>query len=249
MEYNRIINGLPVCAAYSDESVRDIFIPLLEGLDNMQKKAGRRILVMLAAPPAAGKSTMVSFLQELSRSRGMAPLTAIGMDGFHHYQDYLQSHSVELDGETVAMTQVKGSPISFDLPKLTERIQRLLREDECPWPHYDRTLHNPVEGAVTVSGDIVLLEGNYLLLDEPGWRELKALADYTVFISADEQDVKERLVARKAASALPRQEAERFVERSDLRNVRLCLNKRLPADLCLKMLPNGEYVFDSGKLP
>ncbi len=248
MEYNRIINGLPVCAAYSDESVKDIFIPLLEGLANMHKKAGRRILVMLAAPPAAGKSTMVSFLQELGLSMGIG-LTAIGMDGFHRYQDYLKSHTVELDGETVPMVQVKGSPISFDLEKLTERIERLLREGECPWPHYDRKLHNPVEAAVTVSGDIVLLEGNYLLLDEPGWRELKAMADYTIFISADEADVKERLVTRKAASGMPREEAERFVERSDLRNVRLCLQKRLNADLNLKMLSNGEYVFDWGKLP
>lgn len=248
MEFNRIINGLPVCAAYSDESVKEIFLPLLEGLGNMQKKAGRRILVMLAAPPAAGKSTMVSFLYELAGELGL-DLTAIGMDGFHRYQDYLLSHTVELDGEAVPMVQVKGSPISFDLAKLTERIQRLLGEEECPWPHYDRKLHDPVEGAVNVSGDIVLLEGNYLLLDEPGWRELKSLADYTVFVSADEADVKERLVSRKAASGLPREEAERFVERSDLRNVRLCLQKRLPADLDLRMLSNGEYVFEQGSLP
>ena len=39
MEYNRIINGLPVCAAYSDESVENIFIPLLEGLGNTLKVA------------------------------------------------------------------------------------------------------------------------------------------------------------------------------------------------------------------
>ena len=61
--------------------------------------------------------------------------------------------------------------------------------------------------------------------------------------------MKDRLVRRKAASGMPRDEAEGFVERSDLRNVRLCLEKRLPADLNLKMLSNGEYVFDSGKLP
>lgn len=248
MEYNRIINGLPVCAAYSDESVNKIFIPLLEGLANMQKKAGRRILVMLAAPPAAGKSTMVSFLQELAASMGIE-LTAIGMDGFHRYQDYLLSHTVELDGEVIPMVKVKGSPISFDLEKLTERIGRLLTESACPWPHYDRKLHNPVEGAVSVRGDIVLLEGNYLLLDRPGWRELKGLADFTLFIAADEADVKERLVRRKAASGMPREEAEGFVERSDLRNVRLCLEKRLPADLNLKMLSNGEYVFEKGRLP
>ena len=244
MEYSRIINGLPVRAEYSDKSVQEIFLPLLSRLSNMQREKGRRILVMLAAPPAAGKSTLVSFLQELSRQEGLSPITAIGMDGFHHFQDYLLSHTVELDGETVPMTKVKGAPISFDLEKLRERIERLLSEEECPWPHYDRMLHNPVEGAVNVKGDIVLLEGNYLLLDEPGWRELKSYADYSIFISADEKDVRERLVTRKAASGLPREEAERHVERSDLRNVRLCLAKRLPADVELRMLPTGEYVIN-----
>ncbi len=42
---------------------------------------------------------------------------------------------------------------------------------------YDRLLHNPVEDAINIDGDIIILEGNYLLLDEEGWRDVADFAD------------------------------------------------------------------------
>lgn len=58
-------------------------------------------------------------------------------------------------------------------------------------------LHDPVEDAVYVDGDIVILEGNYLLLNEDGWRDLSKMADYTISIKADPEMLKKRLVERK----------------------------------------------------
>ena len=66
MNYSININGIDVDATYSDKSIKEIFNPLLEHLTALQKEKGRRILVLLAAPPGAGKSTLVSFLQTLS---------------------------------------------------------------------------------------------------------------------------------------------------------------------------------------
>ena len=65
MKYNVDINGYHVEADFSQDSIDNIFIPLLRKLTDMQKEKGARILVMLAAPPAAGKSTLVSFLKYL----------------------------------------------------------------------------------------------------------------------------------------------------------------------------------------
>ena len=67
MEYNIIINGIKVQAAYRDEDVRDIFIPLLDQLEILRAKKRARILVMLAAPPGAGKSTLASFFEHLAK--------------------------------------------------------------------------------------------------------------------------------------------------------------------------------------
>lgn len=241
MEYISCINGLDVTARYTDESVTEIFLPLLRRLTALQREKERRILVMLAAPPAAGKSTLVSFLEHLSRTEaGLTPVQSIGMDGFHHYQDYLNSHTVVKNGKEISMARVKGSPISFDLPLMTERIRRIAAGESCTWPIYNRKLHNPQDNAIEITGDIILLEGNYLLLDRPGWADLRKYADYTVRISAEKNDVRERLIRRKAASTgWSREQTEQFVDYSDLDNVIEVTDHSFPADLNLIMLPDG----------
>ena len=63
------------------------------------------------------------------------------------------------------MVGIKGAPITFDLDKLLRKLKELKEDPVCKWPLYDRLLHNPIEDKITVDGDIILLEGNYLLLD------------------------------------------------------------------------------------
>ena len=249
MEYRRIINGLEVRAEYSEKSVEKLFLPLLRNLTELYQSKNRRITVLLAAPPAAGKSTLASFLQYLSETtEGLEPVTAIGMDGFHHYQDFLLSHTVIQNGEEIPMVKVKGAPITFDREKLEERLAEVSSGMECFWPDYDRTKHNPVDGVRTVTGNIIMLEGNYLLLDEPGWRKLRNYSDFNIFILADEENVRQRLIDRKAAS-VSYEEAVLHVESSDLPNVRECLTFSSGADIILRLLPDGEYIFESGHFP
>lgn len=242
VSYNVMINGLEVNAVYSRDSIEGIFLPLLRKLTKMQKEKGRRVLVLLAAPPGAGKSTLLSFMEKLaSEDEQSGEIQIIGMDGFHRRQAYLVSHTVIRDGEEMPMSRIKGAPPTFELEKLTERLKRIAAGENCGWPIYDRRLHDPVDDVITVEGDIVILEGNYLLLDEPGWRELKDLADYTVLIRADEELLRTRLTDRKAMGMATREEAEKFVEFSDMRNVRTCLDHSGDADLMLEMTGDGEY--------
>ena len=241
-EHHILINGIEVAARYSDRAVDGIFLPLLEKLTGMQRAAGRRILVLLAAPPGAGKSTLASFLERLSREHaGLCPLQAIGMDGFHRRQEYLLSHTTERDGKTIRMVEIKGAPVTFDLEKLLSAVRRVAAGETCGWPVYDRMLHNPVEDALTVDGEIVLLEGNYLLLDEDGWRDLAAYADYTVSVSAGEELLRNRLIDRKLHTGVAEDATVRFVDFSDMPNVRLCLAKSVPADLRLRLDDLGDY--------
>ena len=240
-EYRVRINGIETAARYSERAVEDIFVPLLEELTERQRAAGRRILVLLAAPPGAGKSTLVSFLENLSRERtGLCPVQAVGMDGFHRRQEYLLSHRTVRDGREISMVEIKGAPETFDLEKLLSAVRRVAAGETCGWPAYDRLLHNPVEDAVTVDGKIVLLEGNYLLLQEDGWRDLAACADYTVSISAGEELLRERLIDRKIHTGVAEDAAVRFVDFSDMPNVRLCLEKSAPADLRLRLDDQGD---------
>ena len=240
--YSVNINGIDVKAIYSEENIQNIFIPLLEKISGIQKEKGRRILVMLAAPPGAGKSTLASFLKKLFEEReGNKSIQVIGMDGFHRRQEFLQTHSIIRDGKEVLMVDVKGAPETFDLDKLAERIKTVLSGEKCGWPVYNRHLHNPEDDAITVDSDIVILEGNYLLLNEEGWRDLSEYADYTVFIRAKEDLLRNRLVERRLASGHDREGSERFVEFSDLYNARVVMEKSRDADLILNLNDDGSY--------
>ena len=237
IDYPVTINGVEVLARYTRRSVDEIFLPLLDALSALRREKGRRILVMLAAPPGSGKSTLLSFLESLSQGA----IQVIGMDGFHRRQAYLVSHYTERDGKQIPMVDIKGAPVTFDLELLTAAVKRVAAGETCGWPVYDRMLHNPVEDAVRVDGGIVLLEGNYLLLDEDGWRELSGYADYTVSIGADEALLRSRLIARRIKTGVDEAAATRFVDYSDMPNVRLCLEKTKPADCRLWIDADGDY--------
>ena len=242
IEHRVMINGIGVTARYSERAVREIFLPLLRRLTALQRAKGRRILVMVAAPPGCGKTTLLSFLEKLSRSsEELTNIQAVGMDGFHRRQEYLLRHFAEREGRQVSLVEIKGAPETFDLERLKESVKRIAGGEKNGWPAYDRMLHDPVENALLVDGDIVMLEGNYLLLDEDGWRDLSAYADYTISIDAEETLLRDRLIDRRIKTGVKKEAAVRFVDFSDMPNARLCLEKTMEADLRLRIDGSGDY--------
>lgn len=138
------------------------------------------------------------------------------------------------DGIRIPLRDVKGCPETFDIKKLTEAL-RIIRDQDITWPVYDRNLHDVFEDQIQISKDILLLEGNWLLLQEEGWKELKQFCDYSIFIQAEEDMLKQRLIERKIQGGLSRSEAIAFYERSDGRNVSRVLQHSMQADLTLRL--------------
>ena len=236
-----LINGFPVEATYDEKTVQEIFVPWLHRLKALHEKSNQRVVAFIAAPPATGKSTLATFLELLAvQIPDMPRVQAIGMDGFHYPQSYIASHTVTRGEEVWPMQRVKGAPESFDVEKLSAALQKLRTGEEVLWPIYDRTLHDVVENALHVTAPIVLVEGNYLLLDAPVWRDLPH--DYAVFIVAEEAQLRDRLLQRKMRGGATEEAALSHYETADGPNVRLCLQKRLPADLTLQMTGDGTYV-------
>lgn len=238
MQRTFLINGLTVEATFDDRTVEEILRPLLLQWQDMQIKKGGRLIILLAAPPGTGKSTLAAFLQELAGEMGIAGFQAIGMDGFHYPQKYIAAHTVIRAGKEIPMQRVKGAPDSFDVHKLKAALEAL-RAGDVSWPGYDRTLHDVVENQTEVTGKIVLVEGNYFRLDREIWRDLEH--DYTVFIQAQEDQLRERLLSRKMKSGATQEEALSHYESSDGPNVRLMLKERLKSDLTLRMIADGKY--------
>lgn len=234
------VNGYRYVARYSDEAHDQVLVPLLRRIASLHASGGGRTVVFFAGPPAAGKSTVALLLERFAKDVEGCDLQCIGLDGFHHYNDYLRSHTVMRDGVEVSLMAVKGSPESFDAARFAAKLAELKAGGDVAWPVYDRTIHEPRENAVMVTAPIVLIEGNWLLLDEEPWAPLGDLADLTVFLHADEADVRERAIARKSKGGLSHDEAAAHYERSDGPNVHRCLAHSRVADVTIELAPDGD---------
>lgn len=231
-----LVNGYQVTASYSEENIKKIFLPLVYKLHALQRMKQNRILICLAAPPAAGKSTLVEFLCHLAKENGISSIQAIGMDGFHYPNNILQKERKN----GILLKTIKGAPETFDVEKMRSALLRLKHENIL-WPIYDRNIHEPIKDYFMIDKDIVLLEGNYLLLDEEPYKGLKNIYDLSIFITADEEIVKHRLIHRKAKGGLSFDEATAFYNASDRRNVRRVLQHTSTADVTIKLDRDGLF--------
>ena len=122
-----------------------------------------------------------------------------------------------------------------------ERLLTRSYTEDVRWPFYDRRLHDVVQGGDLVTAHNVLLEGNWLLLDEEPWSDLRRHAERTIFIEASSDLLQQRLVSRKVAGGLSRADAEAFYLRSDGPNIERTLSGSDldSVDLLLTMDVNG----------
>ena len=231
------VNGLDIRAEFDSRDREKVFLPLLRRLADLQRSLNRRIVVFLAAPPAAGKSTLCLYLERLSRTEeGLIPVQSVGIDGFHYPQDYLDSHTIVRDGATIPLARIKGAPETYDVEKLRALLMQV-NEDRQRWPLYDRRIHNPVEGAVEIREQILILEGNWLLLDEAPWNGLNC--DYSIFLRAGDENQLERIVRRKMLGGFDEATAREFVRSNDAPNIQRCMDRSRRGDLNLQYAGDG----------
>jgi hypothetical protein len=227
-----VVNGFEIQVDVDRHLVDEVLVPTLATLIPGDVDGTRRF-VFLAAPPGTGKSTLAAVVE---RRAAHLDLDTVGIDGFHHPQRHLDTH--DLDG--VPLASIKGAPETFDVARLRQFLERSATH-ATRWPVYDRGLHDVVPDARPVEAGLVLLEGNWLLLDEPGWRELSAHSVFNVFIDADPALLRERLIQRKVRGGLDLPAATRFYERSDRPNIDRVLagTDRRKIDLLLRLHADG----------
>lgn len=181
-----------------------------------------RLIVGIWGPPGSGKSTIAS------RVATEIDAAVVPMDGFHLPNAVLDARG---------WRAVKGAPHTFDADAFVDAI-RLLRADEADvsLPSFDRVIDEPVAEAVAIrrSARRLVVEGNYLLLDDPPWAELSDLFDATAYIDLDDDVRVGRLVARHIEFGKSPDEAREFVERSDERNAGLVAASRGRTDVVVR---------------
>lgn len=235
------VNELDIEAQYDMEKINEVFLPLMKKWTVMQKQLDRRLIVMLAAAPGAGKSTLTLFLQQYSKQlEDVTDIQAVAMDGFFYKPEYLKSHYLP-DGKTF-LQEMKGAPETYDVPLFISKIKEAKKNEESWWPTYNRAKHCPEDDTLLVNGKIVLIEGNYLLLNEEPWDEVKTLADDTIFISTDPDGLKERLVGRKMQSGYDASFSDNFFYNVDRVNAIRINKNSAPGNTNLYMNADGDYL-------
>jgi pantothenate kinase len=179
----------------------------------------RRILG-IAGAPGVGKSTYARGLVAASA----VPAALVPMDGFHLADSALDS---------LGLRDRKGTPETFDAWGYAALLRRLRTAEELVWaPGFERGLEQPLAGAIAIQPDVELIvtEGNYLLLDSPEWRAVRAELDETWFLDLDDDVRRARLVARHIEFGKSPDEAELWVARVDEPNALLVAASRACAD-------------------
>lgn len=183
--------------------------------------AAARFVVAIAGPPAAGKSTLAEALRS-ALPAGAA--IVVPMDGFHFDDRVLAERG---------LASRKGAPETFDFAGLRVLLQRIRSgEADIAIPLFDRDMELSRAGAAVIGADVrfVLVEGNYLLLEEDPWRGLVPLFDLTIFVDVDRDELERRLVDRWRKHGRDAKAARAWIDGNDLPNIDRVLRNRRPAD-------------------
>lgn len=184
-----------------------------------ERQEERRLLVAIAGPPGAGKSTFAAWLDRQLNACETGLSAVLSMDGYHFDDTVLKAHG---------LLHRKGAPNTFDIDGLAAMLARLKADDGRPVavPVFDRGLEIARAGARIIEGSvrIVLVEGNYLLLDDPDWAPLQSHFDMTVLLAPPTALLEERLMRRWRDLGLSEQVTRRKVQENDLPNCRLVLD-------------------------
>ncbi|HCB92947.1 MAG TPA: nucleoside/nucleotide kinase family protein [Selenomonas sp.] len=239
------VNGTSRKLQYSQDTIDYLFLPFLRRLANLQHKEKRRILVYLAGPPGAGKSTLALWLEKLSLiSEGLAPVQAVGIGGFRYPREYLESHFVERGGERLALIHFKEDPEAFDVGRLCGKLQEVTKRD-VRWPIYDKALKDIVEEVTTIRKKILLIEGDWMLLREDGWQEVRRYCDYSLRIIADTKDIREGLAAWRVMGGTAQVKAPVVYDTQHQRNMKRALQNTWAAHETWRLLPDGDFQMQS----
>jgi len=188
-----------------------------------------RLMIGIAGPPGAGKSTLAEALVDALNARlPNHPAEAVPMDGFHYDNAILDARD---------MRARKGSPETFDADGFVALMRRLRSErGDIAIPVFDRK-DDLARGSARIVGAkqrLLIIEGNYILLNRPVWQELRSLFDLTVFLHPSLATIEARLIQRWLDNGCDAATAALRARGNDLTNAQTVLAHSTLADIVLQ---------------
>jgi len=189
----------------------------------------KRAIIAIAGAPGSGKSTLADEI--LTRINDVNPkrATVLPMDGFHYDDAVL--HALKRHNR-------KGAPDTFDVDGLENILARLRKNTRATVavPVFDRRIELARASARLIPDtcNIVLVEGNYLLLDTPPWNALSQYFDVTVMIQTPTDVLRQRLTQRWEKHGIPAAEIQLKIEGNDLPNGDIVMTHSRQADYSIE---------------
>ena len=174
---------------------------------NTLKNGGGRKILGIVGPPGCGKSTLAAALLEFLGDDAVA----LPMDGYH-------LANVEL--ARLGRAGRKGAEDTFDSAGYVSLLRRLKGQqtNEIVYaPEFRREIEEPIANAIPVFPEtqLVITEGNYLLLDHGHWAGISELLDEIWYVDIDHSVRRERLVRRHMHFGRSQSAAEDWVANTD----------------------------------
>ena len=187
-----------------------------------QLRANQQHWLGIAGAPGSGKSTLAAALME---GLGEAAVV-IPMDGYHLFRHQLNNLPDPADAHAR-----RGAPFTFDAERFVKDLKLAKSTGNGSFPGFDHGVGDPVENTILLNCSthrIVIVEGNYLLLDESPWNDLKQqVFDESWFLDVPVEECKRRVLCRHIATGKSPNVAKQRIENNDGLNAEL-VNKVSP---------------------
>jgi pantothenate kinase len=204
--------------------VSSISNQMIELISRGRQNSREKFLLGICGAPGSGKSTLASWIVTEWNRLHSGQAVLLPMDGYHLSNEVLEERG---------LLPLKGIPETFDshsfVQKLFEIRKAPLSCHRCP--RFDRSMEASIQDAIEISPahKLVVIEGNYLLLDTAPWDKIAGLLDEIWFIDAEEALIYPRLLARHMKGGKNKEAAAEKVNSTDLPNARLVEKDRCRA--------------------
>ena len=177
-------------------------------LINRQTSFPSRFILAISGPPGSGKSTISSLIaNSLGECAKIVP-----MDGFHLENQRLKD---------LNLLHRKGSPETFDAYGFLELIRNIRKKESLTFPIFNRDADETIKDAETLcpKHKIIIIEGNYLLLNKHPWSDLREYFDLSIYLEVSDIELEKRLTDRWIEHGLDPISASARAINNDMANV------------------------------